>query len=98
MVESETLWDRRIAMLSTFHYIRKNDLDDTFAYAKRLLTDPADLMHKASGWMLREAGKRDEPRLLKFLDDHSVEMPRTMLRYSIEKLSPSVRQRYLRRK
>jgi len=95
LVTSETLWDRRIAMLSTFHNIRQNDLDDTFAYATQLLNDPEDLMHKATGWMLREAGKRDVKRLSNFLNQHSVAMPRTMLRYAIEKLSPTARRRYL---
>lgn len=98
LLVSKRLWDRRIAMLSTFYYIRQNDLNDTFDYAEKLLQDPEDLMHKASGWMLREAGKRDKKRLLKFLDQHCATMPRTMLRYSMEKLSPSVRQKYLARK
>jgi len=70
LLVSKRLWDRRIAMLSTFYYIRQNDLNDTFDYAEKLLQDPEDLMHKASGWMLREAGKRDKKRLLKFLDQH----------------------------
>jgi len=95
LVKSRTLWNRRIAVLATFYYIRQNDLDDTFKYSKDLLTDREDLMHKATGWMLREAGKRDEERLKKFLDQHATVMPRTMLRYSIEKLSPAIRKRYL---
>lgn len=98
LLMSKRLWDRRIAMLSTFYYLRQNDLKDTFGYAEKLLSDPEDLMHKASGWMLREAGKRDEKRLLKFLDKYSAVMPRTMLRYSMEKLPASVRQKYMNRK
>lgn len=86
LVKANHMWSRRIAVLSTFHYIRQNDLDDTYRYAQLLFNDPEDLMHKASGWMLREAGKRDIPRLMKFLHRHAPSMPRTMLRYAIEKL------------
>lgn len=95
LLESRILWDRRIAILSTFYHIRQSDLDDTFRYAKQLLSDNEDLMHKATGWMLREAGKRDQKRLLEFLEQHGTTMPRTMLRYAIEKLSPTQRQLYL---
>ncbi len=98
LIESNNLWDRRIAILSTFYYIRLHDFDDTFRYAEEVLNDSEDLIHKACGWMLREAGKRDEKKLLKFLDQHCTTMPRTMLRYSMEKLTPPVRQRYLHRK
>jgi 3-methyladenine DNA glycosylase AlkD len=98
LITSKKLWDRRIAMLATFYYIRQEDLDDTFRYAGQLLSDPEDLMHKAAGWMLREAGKRDKKRLTDFLDQHAASMPRTMLRYAIEKLSPTARQRYLNQK
>jgi 3-methyladenine DNA glycosylase AlkD len=97
MVAAKSMWDRRIAMLSTFFYIRKNDLDDTFNYAQRLLNDPQDLMHKAAGWMLREAGKRDEQRLCDFLDQHRQYMPRTMLRYSIERLPEKTRKHYMKK-
>ncbi len=81
-------------MLSTFYYIRQNDLDDTYRYAQILFNDPEDLMHKASGWMLREAGKRDIPRLENFLTRHAPAMPRTMLRYAIEKL-PAAKRKHL---
>ena len=95
MITAKSLWDRRIAMLSTFYYIRQHDLDDTYRYAEQCLDDPEDLMHKATGWMLREAGKRDELRLLNFIDEHATRMPRTMLRYSIEKLSDKKRKQIL---
>ncbi len=97
LIVSKHLWDRRIAMLSTFYYIRQNDLDDTFKYAEILLDDKEDLMHKAAGWMLREAGKRDEPTLTKFLNLHLPRIPRTMLRYAIEKYPSAARQQFLKR-
>lgn len=95
MINARSLWDRRIAMLSTFYYIRKNDLDDTYKYALLRLNDDQDLMHKATGWMLREAGKREENRLLAFIETYSDKMPRTMLRYSIEKLPTAKRKQIL---
>lgn len=98
MIAAKSLWDRRIAMLSTFYYIRQNDLTDTFKYAQWLLDDSQDLMHKAAGWMLREAGKRDEQKLCDFLDQFAHSMPRTMLRYSIERLPKPTRQGYLQQK
>lgn len=82
-----SLWDQRIAMVSTLGLIRHNVLDPTFGMAPRFLNHPHDLMHKATGWMLREAGKRDEQRLKEYLDSYATQMPRTMLRYAIEKLS-----------
>lgn len=95
MISARSLWDRRIAMLSTLYYIRQHDLDDTYKYALLRLNDDQDLMHKASGWMLREAGKRDEKRLLAFIRKYSHKMPRTMLRYSIEKLAAEKRKQIL---
>ena len=95
LIKAKSLWDRRIAMLSTLYYIRQHDLDDTYDYAEQCLQDPQDLMHKASGWMLREAGKRDELRLLNFIDQHGTQMPRTMLRYAIEKLPITKRKQIL---
>ena len=96
LAESEMLWERRISMISTFPFIRKGDLVDAVALAKRLLHDEHDLIHKASGWMLREMGKKDIDLLYSFLDEYSVEMPRTMLRYSIEKLPEEQRKHYLK--
>jgi len=94
--KSEDLWTKRIAMVSTFSFIRKNDLEDTFKIAEILLQDKHDLIHKAVGWMLREAGKRDIKKEEAFLKKHYKTMPRTMLRYSIEKFPESKRQKYLK--
>ncbi len=94
---SENLWERRIAILSTFHFIRRDDFEDTLNLARNLLQDTHDLIHKAVGWMLREAGKRDLATLVSFLDEHSRQMPRTMLRYAIERLPEPKRQAYLSR-
>lgn len=89
-------WDRRIAIVSTLSFIRNQDLDLIFKLAEQLLIDPEDLMHKATGWMLREAGKKDLARLRKFIEVHGTKMPRTMLRYSIEKMSFAERKRILK--
>jgi 3-methyladenine DNA glycosylase AlkD len=96
LVKSRSLWERRIAMVSTHAFIRERDLRETFALAELLLKDRHDLMHKATGWMLREAGKRDLDALRGFLDRHCKAMPRTMLRYAIEKMGPAERERYMR--
>jgi 3-methyladenine DNA glycosylase AlkD len=93
---SESLWERRISIVSTFHYIKQGKYDDTLAIADILLMDREDLIHKAVGWMLREVGKRcSEEAEEIFLRKHSHEMPRTMLRYAIERFNPEKRRFYL---
>ena len=91
----KTIWEQRIGMVSTMTFIRNGQLDDTFAIADILLHHPHDLIHKAVGWLLREAGKRDRKALEAFLEPRYREMPRTMLRYAIEKFPEPERQRYL---
>jgi 3-methyladenine DNA glycosylase AlkD len=95
LAKSRDIWERRIAIVSTWWFIRDNDLDDTFALSEKLLHDKHDLIHKAVGWMLREAGKKDEVKLRLFLDKHAHEMPRTMLRYAIDNLDSSDRKYYM---
>lgn len=94
--KSDHLWTQRIAIVATFAFIRRGELDDTFDIADMLLTHSHDLIHKAVGWMLREAGKRDEKALKRFLKTRYPRMPRTMLRYAIEKFPEQHRQRYLK--
>ncbi|MEM7362314.1 MAG: DNA alkylation repair protein [Bacteroidota bacterium] len=96
MIVSSNLWERRIAMVGTHYFIRKKDFQTTLSLAEKLLGDRHDLLHKASGWMLREVGKQDEQTLRNFLDQHAAQMPRTMLRYSIERLDSSTRQHYMK--
>ena len=95
LTKSKCLWERRIAIISTQHFIRHDDFADTLAISQKLLTDKEDLIHKASGWMLREVGKKDQELLVAFLDQHASDMPRTMLRYAIERFPPELRQGYL---
>lgn len=97
LAESRLLWDNRIAIVSTFAFIKKADLDDTYALADKMMHHPHDLMHKAIGWMLREAGKRDARRLYEYVEEHRTVMPRTMLRYAIEKFSETERKHLMRR-
>lgn len=98
LAESNNLWERRIAIVSTFAFIKKGELNDTFQIIKKVLKDKHDLIHKAAGWMLREAGKKDETALRLFLDQYTRVMPRTMLRYSIERFPEKVRVKYLNSK
>ena len=92
----KTIWEQRIGIVSTMTFIRHGQLDDTFAIADILLHHPHDLIHKAVGWLLREAGKKDKSALIAFLRTRYNSMPRTMLRYAIEKFPPEERELYLR--
>ena len=92
---SKILWERRIAILATFHFIKRGDVSETLKLALLLLSDPEDLIHKAVGWMLREVGKRNAKAAESFLRTHYPQMPRTMLRYAIEKYPPAKRRQFL---
>lgn len=96
LAKSEDLWERRIAILATFYFIKNGKYEETLKIAKILITDEEDLIHKAVGWMLREIGKRDMIFEEMFLKQHYKEMPRTMLRYAIEKFPEPKRQKYLK--
>ena len=97
LAQSPLLWDNRIAIVSTYAFIRKGQLEDTYALSDLMMHHPHDLMHKAIGWMLREAGKRDSERLYDYVMSHRADMPRTMLRYAIEKFSPEERSILMKR-
>lgn len=92
---SSNLWERRVAVIATQHFLRHGQFQDTLELCEMLLQDRQDLMHKACGWMLREAGQRDVSVLLGFLEKWAAHMPRTMLRYSLEKLDPEKRRRFM---
>jgi 3-methyladenine DNA glycosylase AlkD len=92
---SQRLWDRRIAIVATHYFILHDDYSDTLRLAEILAVDREDLMHKAVGWMLREVGKRDQATLVEYLSVHYASMPRTTLRYAIERFEPTFRKRYL---
>ncbi len=95
LAKSKNIWERRTAILSTCYFIRQGDLDDTFNIAELLVKDKEDLIHKATGWMLRFAGAKDKKRLVNFLDKHAATMPRTLLRYSIEHFETKQREHYM---
>jgi hypothetical protein len=95
LARSKNVWERRTAIVSTYYFVRAGDVDDTFKIAELLLHDEQDLIHKATGGWLREAGKKDRPRLLRFLDRHAATMPRTALRYAIEHFNRKQRDHYL---
>ena len=96
LARSRSLWERRISIVATAYFIRQHDFGDTLALAERLLADKEDLIHKAAGWMLREVGKRDGDAARRFLVAHYQRMPRTMLRYAIERFPEAERQAYLK--
>lgn len=97
LARSNKLWERRIAIIATYHFIKHNQFEDTLQLAEQLLNDKEDLIHKAVGWMLREVGNRDRKAEIRFLDKHHKNMPRTMLRYAIEKFDKKRRLHYLHR-
>jgi 3-methyladenine DNA glycosylase AlkD len=97
LARSSSVWERRIAIVGAQHFLKSDDSSDVFALAAMLLSDPHDLIHKAVGWSLREAGRRDRPALRCFLDQHAATMPRTTLRYAIEHFDPDDRRDYLGR-
>ena len=96
LAESEDLWERRISIMSTFHFVKRHEFSETLKISKMLLFDRQDLIHKATGWMLREIGKRHLQTEESFLKEYYKKMPRTMLRYAIEKFPEQKRQRYLK--
>jgi 3-methyladenine DNA glycosylase AlkD len=95
LAASSRIWDRRIAVMATFHCIKHGEYGHTLRLARLLLRDSHDLIHKAVGWMLREIGKRDQELEESFLRRHAAQMPRAMLRYAIERFPPRLRRRYL---
>jgi 3-methyladenine DNA glycosylase AlkD len=97
LARSENIWERRIAIVSTHHFIRKGDFSDTLKIAEMLLQDRHDLIHKAAGWMLREVGKRDAAAEEAFIEKHCSIMPRMMFRYAIERLPESKRRHYMKK-
>ena len=95
LIKSKRIWDKRISVMATFYFIKKNKFETTLKISEKLLNDEHDLIHKAVGWMLREVGKRNLKTEEKFLKKHCREMPRTMLRYAIEKFPEKKRKQYL---
>lgn len=97
LAQSPLLWEQRIAIVATWQWIRRGKIDDTLALADLLLNHEHDLIRKATGWMLREVGKKDKARLCQFLDTRHRQMPRTMLRYAIERFTPEERKHYMQK-
>ena len=98
LAESDNLWEQRIAIVSTIAFIRQGFFDETFHLAKQLMNHPHDLIHKATGWMLREVGKQDKAALTEFLETYATRLPRTTLRYAIEKYPEPERLYFLNKK
>jgi 3-methyladenine DNA glycosylase AlkD len=98
LVRDKNLWRRRVAIVATHHFIRKQRFGETLRIAEALLNDREDLIHKATGWMLREMGKKDVAPLRLFLDSHAAVMPRTMLRYALEKFPEKTRKEYMQKR
>lgn len=96
LADSDNMWEKRMAIVGTMHHIKNGQFELTKTFALKNLYHPHDLMHKANGWLLREMGKKNEPELLNFLNKYYNEMPRTCLRYAIEKLDENLRQDYLK--
>jgi 3-methyladenine DNA glycosylase AlkD len=96
LADSDSVWDKRIAIVATKHFIKQGDFKDILAIAVQMLTHPHDLIHKATGWMLREAWQVDNAPIESFLDQYHQQMPRTMLRYTIEKMPEQKRLNYLK--
>lgn len=98
LAKSNSLWERRVAVIATYHFIRQGEYEDTFNIVEILMNDKHDLIHKAAGWMLREIGKRIDEKIEKqFIDKHFKNMPRTMLRYAIERFPENERKKYLKK-
>lgn len=98
LAKSKNVWERRTAIVATYYFIRQDDVDDTYKIAALLINDPHDLIQKAVGSWIREAGKRDQRKLISFLDIYAATMPRTTLRYAIEKLDAKTKEHYLKLK